>query len=204
MGQEARVSSIPVLKELRASLGTFAQVASLALEETSTAIYRTRQWLREDRNRYWKTQVQSRSEQYTRAKLALHQRQVFERTLAGTPSSCVDEKKALKIAEARLREAEHKLRRVQAWNVQIERELSDYRAGTQRLASAVDVEIPNAQARLDKMIDALEAYLALAPPEMAPDAHEVQVVDLQLPTEPEAPDPPPELPNPKSDAQEAT
>ncbi|MBN1505269.1 MAG: hypothetical protein JW955_00400 [Sedimentisphaerales bacterium] len=191
MGQEARVSSIPVLKQLRASLGTFAKIASLALEETSTAIHRTRQWLREDQYRFWRTQVQARAEQHTRAKLALHQRQVFERTLAGTPSSCVDEKKALRIAEARLREAERKLQRVRAWSLQIERELSDYRAGTQRLLNAVDVDIPNARARLDKMIDSLEAYLALAPPEMPRSATEPPEVDLVQPGEaPAAPEEP--------------
>ncbi len=197
MGQEARVSSIPALRQLRASLGTFAKVASSALEEASTGIQRTRQWLREDQYRFWKAQVQARTEEFVRARLALKQRQVFDRTLAGTPSSCVDEKKALKVAEARLREAEHKLNRVKAWSRQIEKEWSDYRAATQRLINALEVEIPNARARLDKMIDSLEAYLALTPPETAPDTHELRI-------QPVAPDPQSEIPNPKSDAQEAT
>ncbi len=166
MGQEARVSSIPELKQLRASLGIFAKIASLALEEASTGIQRTRQWLLDDRHRFWKAQVQVRTEQFVRAKLTLKQRQIFDRALAGTPGSCIDEKKALRIAEARLREAEHKLGRVKAWSQQIEKEWSDYRAATQRLVNIIEVEIPNGRARLDKMIEALEAYLVLAPPEM--------------------------------------
>jgi len=187
MGQEARVSSIPALKEFRASLGTFAQIASASLEEASTGIQRTRQWLREDQYRFWKAQVQVRTERFVRAKLALKQRQVFDRTLAGTPSSCVDEKKALKVAEARLREAEYKLSQVKAWSQQIEREWSDYRAGTQRLVNVIEVEIPNARARLDKMIDSLEAYLALAPFEMPRIDMEPSEVDLVPPGEGPAP-----------------
>ena len=163
MSQEARVSSILVLQQLRASLATFAETASMALEEASTDIQRTRRWLAEDRYRHWRTQVQVRAERFTRAKLALKQREVFDRTLSGTPSSCVAERKALKVAEEQLREAEHKLSRVKAWSQQIEKELSDYRGAVQRLASAIEVEIPNARAKLDKMIDSLEAYLALAP-----------------------------------------
>ncbi len=172
MSQEARVNSVLVLKQLRAALGTFAETAAQALEEASTEIQRTYQWLQVERYRHWKTQVQARTERFARAKIALKQKQVFDRTLGGTPTSCVDERKALKIAEERLREAEYKFRRVQAWSQRIEKELSDYRGATQRLSSAIEVDVPNARARLDNMIEALEAYLALAPPEMPKSATE--------------------------------
>jgi len=172
MSQEARISSVLLLKELRAALGTFAETAARALEEASTEIQHTRQWLEEDGYRHWRTQVQVRTERFARAKIALKQKEVFDRTLGGTPTSCVDERKALKIAEERLREAEHKFHRVQAWSQRIEKELSDYRGATQRLMSAIEVDIPNARARLDHMIAALEAYLALAPPEMPRSATE--------------------------------
>jgi hypothetical protein len=178
MSQEARISSVLVLKQLRAALATFAATASIALEEASTDIQRTRRWLEEDRYRYWRTQVQVRSERFARANIALKQKEVFDRTLAGTPSSCVDERKALKVAQGQLREAEHKLGRARAWSQQIEKELSNYRGAVHRLVSAIEVDIPNAQAKLDKMIDSLEAYLALAPPEMPEGANEESVVDI--------------------------
>ncbi len=177
MSQEARVSSVLILKQLRASLGTFAETAATALEEASTEIQHTRQWLQEDRYRHWKREVQARTERFVRAKGALKQKEIFDRTLGGTPSSCVDERKALKIAEARLREAEVKLSRVKAWSLRIEKELSDYRGATQRLSSALEVEIPNARAKLNNMIDSLEAYLALAPPEMPGSAAEKADLD---------------------------
>jgi hypothetical protein len=190
MSQEARVSSVVVLKELRAALGAFADIAAKVLEEAGTEIQRTQRWLSEDQYRHWKAQVQVRTQRFAQAHIALKQKEVFDRTLAGSPSSCVDERKALKIAEARLREAEEKLRRVKAWTLRIEKELSDYRGATQRLVSAIEVDIPNARAKLDKMVGALEAYLALAPPEMP------QTAETDLTRAGELPAPAPEEPAP--------
>lgn len=188
MRQEAEVSSVLVLKQLRASLGTFAATAAAALEEAGTEIQRTRHWLGEDRYRYWRTQLQVRTTRFAQAKIALNQKQVFDRTLAGSPTSCVDERRALRVAEAQLREAEHKLSRVRAWSQRIDKEMSNYQGATQRLLSALEVEIPNARAKLDKMIGSLEAYLALAPPEMARAAPGESEVELVRPEE--APVPP--------------
>jgi hypothetical protein len=187
MSQEARISSVLVLKELRASLATFASAASMALEEAGANVQHTRRWLTEDRYRYWRTQVQVRSERLARAHIALKQKEVFDRTLAGTPTSCVDERKALKAAQGQLREAEHKLGRVRAWSQQIEKELSNYRGAIHRLVRAIEVDIPNARAKLDKMIDSLEAYLALAPPEMPKGASEELEVDVVRPGEVQVP-----------------
>jgi hypothetical protein len=210
MSQEARISSVLVLKQLRASLSTFAETAATALEEASTEIQRTRQWLEQDRYRHWKTQVQARTERFVRAKGALKQKEVFDRTLGGTPSSCVDEKKALKIAEQRLREAEYKLSRVKAWSQRIEKELADYRGATQRLISALEVEIPNARAKLNNMIDSLEAYLALAPPEMPKGTAEktefdpVQLGEAPAPDWEEDRSAPPQGPEENPEAQRET
>jgi hypothetical protein len=165
MSQYASVSSIEVLKSFRASLGTFAEVASGALDETSGEIRRTSTWLRTEQYGYWKKQLQLRNGQFVQAKLALNRKEVFDRAISGSASSCLDEKKALQKAEKRLREAEHKFGQVKAWSQKIEKEVSDYRATVQGLVRAIEVDIPNSRARLDKMIDSLEAYIALAPPE---------------------------------------
>ena len=166
MSQQAKVSSFAMLRRFRASLMTFASVASGALDEAGADFEGTLLWLRGDQYRYWKNQVRACTERFVRAKLALKQKEILDRALAGTRSSCVDERKAVAAAHRRLREAEHKLQQVKLWNRQLEKESLDFRGGTQRLISAVETDIPNACARLDKMLDSLEAYVALAPPEM--------------------------------------
>jgi len=165
MSSQARVDSFVALRQFRASLTTFASVAAVALDEASSDIQRTLLWLREDRHRYWKEQVQIRSQQYTQAKLALKQREVLERAVAGTHSSCVEERRALKIAEKRLRRAEDVFRLVRTYANQIDKESLDYKGTIHGLVNAIEVEIPNACANLDRMVDSLEKYVAIAPPE---------------------------------------
>ena len=166
MSRYANVHSIEVLKHLRASLTTFVQVASAALDETGGDIRRTTTWLRQRQYPYWKKQLQVRNERFVQAKLALSRKEVFDRAVSGSAGSCVDEKRALRKAEKQLREAELKVKRIKAWTLKLEKASSDYRATVQGLVRAVEVDIPNARARLDKMIESLEAYVDLAPPEI--------------------------------------
>lgn len=166
MSTQARIDSLSVLTQFRASLATFASIAAVALDEAGTDIQRTLLWLREDQYRYWKAQVQTRMGQYTQAKLALKQREVLDRAIAGSRSSCVEERRALQIAERRLREAEHKFRLVKIYHNQIEKESQDYKGAIHGIVNAIEAEIPNACARLEQMAVSLERYVALAPPEM--------------------------------------
>ncbi len=165
MSGQARVDSFSVLRQFRASLATFASVAAVALDEAGTDIQRTLLWLREDRHRYWKAQVQTRAQQHTQAKLALKQREILDRAIAGTHSSCVEERRALQIAERRLRQAEYTFRLVRVYRNQIEKESLDYKGAIHGLINAIEAEIPNACASLDRMVDSLEKYVAIAPPE---------------------------------------
>jgi hypothetical protein len=106
-----------------------------------------------------------RTEQQVQAKLALKRKGVFDLALTGGRTSAIDEKKALAKAERRLQEARRRLARTQSWIQRIDKELSDYRAACAGLTGAIDADIPNARARLEKMVESLEAYVALAPPE---------------------------------------
>jgi hypothetical protein len=189
MSQHAKVHSVALLKLLRASLATFSHTAAVALDEVATDIQRTLAWLNEDRRRHWTEQVRVCRERALQAKLALKQKQVLDRALSGTTSSAVEERKALALAERRLREAEAKLARTRSWILQIEKLQSDYRGGIQGLLSAIDADIPNARARLDKMIDSLEDYIALAPPETPAD------VEKTAPESVFRPEPEPSLQN---------
>ncbi len=181
MGQRARINSIPSLQHLSTSLCKFADLAGLLLDESHTDIRRTLLWLREDRRRFWKTQCWQRREQYVQAKIALSSRQSLERGLAGTPSSCVDEKKQLARAQRRVEEAELKYKRTNAWIQTLEKKQADFRALTKGLAGMLSTELPNARAGLGRMIDSLEAYFSLAPPETDP-APAAATADLSEPT----------------------
>ncbi len=164
MRGSANVLSIAALKEFRGSLGKFAEQASLSLDEALGETHRALHWLREDCFRYWKKQAFERHEEHVQAKLNLKRKKIFDRTLQGSPSSCIDERKALKKAELRLEMAQRKLTRTRYWIQQLDRDASDFKGIIQGLRSTVDADLPKARVRLDNMLQSLEAYVSLAPP----------------------------------------
>ncbi|NQV34446.1 MAG: hypothetical protein HQ515_17255 [Phycisphaeraceae bacterium] len=177
MYEQANVQSLTALKELRAALILFAETATLILEEANSDVRRTRTWLQNDALRFWKKKAFLCQEEYVRTKVALSGRLAFERSVQGVPSSCVDERKALKKASERLEHAQKKLAAVHGWLPQLDKVHLEYRSRTQGLNTALTMDLPKAWARLDKMSESLEAYVALTPPESSGTAKTSQDAD---------------------------
>lgn len=163
MSGYARVGSIEVLREFRASLCTFAHTAATALEESYSEIQRTALWLKQQQYSHWKSQVRICSEEYQKARLGLKSKQNYDASGLGAKYSYIDEKKILAAAQRKLELAQQKLANVQRWATRFEKESFDYKGLIQGLMDVAEVEIPNAMAQIDRMVDVLESYVALAP-----------------------------------------
>jgi len=163
MSGYARVGSIEVLREFRASLCTFAHTAATALEESYSEIQRTAMWLKQQQYSHWKSQVRTCSEEYQKARLGLKSKENYDASRLGVKYSYIDEKKILAAAQRKLEQAQQKLANVQRWITRFEKESFDYKGLIQGLMDVAEVEIPNAMAQLDRMVDVLESYVALAP-----------------------------------------
>ncbi len=163
MNPSARVESIESLKAFRVALCQFADVIRTGLSEAEAHVRSTAIWLEQERYPYWKHELRKRQTQFVRAKLALEQKQRQTSPLGGRYSH-VDERKALATAKRRFEEAEQKFANVRRWIRQLEKETFDYKGVVQQLGQAVELEVPNGVARLDRMIEALGAYLSLAAP----------------------------------------
>lgn len=179
----ARVGSVDMLKEFRVSLFTFAQKASMALNDADSDIQRTIIWLKQDQHSYWKNQLRRREEQYTKAKLTLRQKKYIEKSPIGVRCSYIDEEKALAAAQRHLEEAQEKLKKIQRWLPQLEKEIYAYKGQIQGLNNSLEVDIPTAAVHLDNMIDALEAYAALPVPEGVPIVADSASTDSTTPAE---------------------
>jgi len=166
MSRKADIQSIDGLKQFQGALTRFREVAAQILDEANTEVRQTLHWLQNDGLRYWKKQVFDANEKYVQAKLALSSRLTYERQVQGSPSSCVDERRALKRAEERLQIARGKLARVRYWLQNLDKAGNEFRAHVQGLNTVVTTDIPNARARLEHLIISLEKYLSLAPPQM--------------------------------------
>jgi hypothetical protein len=165
MYKQANVQSLTALKQLRVALIQFTEAASLILEEANSDVNRTRTWLQNEALRQWKKKAFLCQEEYVRCKVALSGRLAFERSVQGSPSSCVDERKALQRAQAHLEFARKKLAAVHGWLPKLDKVHLEYRSRTQGLNTALTMDLPKAWARLDKMSESLEAYVALTPPD---------------------------------------
>ncbi|MCK4871685.1 MAG: hypothetical protein KAS72_03065 [Phycisphaerales bacterium] len=164
MRRTAQVASIAALRDFRAALVTFVEEARVALDEAEFEIQRTAEWLRHDQISRWKAEARRWAEEVTRAKSELYRRQITASADDAKPSA-VDEKKRLEYVQRRRDEAESKIIAVQRWERTLAHEAAEYRGPTRQLATAVELELPQATQHLARLIESLERYVRLAVPE---------------------------------------
>jgi hypothetical protein len=157
MAETARVESVDALRKFRAALIKFAEAVRVGLDEAEAEVQRASHWVKQEQQNYWKAQIRKRSELYARAKSDLSRKKT-QRTALGGRYSCIDEEKALAAAERRLEEAKQKQANVRRWSRLLDEESFSYKGVAQGMSTVVEVEVPNAVAQLDNMIEALEAY----------------------------------------------
>ena len=200
MSNAARVESIDAVRAFKVALFKFAEAANVALDDADGEMGRTLVWLEGEQRTYWQSQLRKRHEAVVKAKEALQYKKVFKDASGRTPSA-VDEEKALAAALKRLEEAEHKFANVRRYSRQLQREIDLYKGSVEPFATSVQVDIPRAAARLDKIVQALEAYVAFAPAAGQPATAEEAVAAVFALGEESVsmaqPEPPPPEPPPK-------
>jgi hypothetical protein len=162
MSTQASVHSVHALKDLRAHFALFAEDVQAALGSVDMEARRTVQWLQHDRRSYWQEQVKRRREAVSEA-----QADLFRRKLSQSDESAkvyTEQKENLRRAEAALRDAEQRLALIKKWEPKLQQAILEYRASSRRIADFARGDVPRALALLGRMIDALEAYLRVAPP----------------------------------------
>ncbi|HYE20743.1 MAG TPA: hypothetical protein VEA69_20015 [Tepidisphaeraceae bacterium] len=160
MSSWARVDNVDALQAFRQSLVRFAETTGTALADAEAEAQRVLVWLETEAQTYWGGQIRKRHEEVERCKDAVRQKKLFK-SPTGSTQSAVEEEKLLKMAQRRLEEAEQKLKNVRRYGPKLQKELSNYKGGVQRLSTGVSSDVPLAVARLDKMIAAVRAYAGL-------------------------------------------
>jgi len=166
MNGSARIESIETLKNLRTFLCNLARKISVALDDADFEILHTLDWLKHDRNPYWKKELRIRKEKLAKAKLDLKRKQYLEKSPDGG-HYYMDELKALTAAQNRYDEAEDKLKKVHSWIPKLEKESYNCRGALQGLSNFIHIDFPNKTAQIDQMICDLEAYVNVSTPSTA-------------------------------------
>jgi hypothetical protein len=161
MSSQAEVHSIEALKDFRAVLALYSDDTLAALGAVDAELRRTTQWLQQDRPVYWQEQIKRRREQVAAAKS-----EVFRRKLQKKPDyspSMSEPLEALRRAEASLQDAEKRFALVRKWQPLFHQSVLEYHGSTQRLKDLAAADVPRALNVLSRIVDALEAYLSVAP-----------------------------------------
>ena len=174
MHDHANVQSIEVIREFRGKLIDFIELGQRAMDEAEFDIQRTLSWLQHQQLMHWKHEVKRRGRAVEQCKSELFRAQVSAQQSGG---SAQEEAKALRRAEERVAEAEHKVETVKKWARVLDREMTLYKGQCGQLHAALAGEIPKAAGLLDAMADNLDAYVRLTPPDQGPVAHATDRVE---------------------------
>jgi len=162
MSQGANVRSVDAIRDFKVALINFAEEATVALGSTEMEIRQIRNWLLRDQLSYWQAQIKRGQERVSTTRADL-----FRRKLSQSNSDAIsdtEQKEALRAAERRLRQAEEKVVTIKKWIPVFEHALSEYHSQSQPLGDRLSGSFAATLSLLDRMLGALDAYLAMAPP----------------------------------------
>jgi hypothetical protein len=160
---KAHLEDLDTLRVFRVALLKFAELANGALDDAESEMQRTLSWLENEQHSFWQTQIRRRHDIVEKCKEAVRMKKLFK-DATGRQQSAVDEEKALSVARRRLDEAHAKLVATRKYVRVLERQIQLYKGTAQRLATTVQVDVPQAASKLDRMLRTLEQYAALQAP----------------------------------------
>jgi hypothetical protein len=162
MSQGANVRSVDAIKDFKVALINFAEEARIALGATEMELRQVRNWLLRDQLSYWQSQVKRCQERMSMARADLFRRQLSQSN--SDAISDTEQKEAVREAQRKLREAEDKVATIKKWVPILEHALSEYHSQSQPLGDRLSGSFAATLNVLDRMITALDSYLAMAPP----------------------------------------
>jgi hypothetical protein len=156
MGEQAKVTSTEVLRNLTAALHRFESDARDGITELLLELRRAKDWIEHDRARYWPREVHRASDAVA---VARHDLERCEMALRQEDKrSCYEQRLALDRAQRRLRLAEDKVRAARRWRVTMQRQADHFEGRLARLVNYLDADLPRAVAALERMLAALDRY----------------------------------------------
>ncbi|MEO1497316.1 MAG: hypothetical protein AAFV43_09215 [Planctomycetota bacterium] len=152
----ASVRSFEAIQRVQAEVKRFGDRVGDGLVELEGEVRRMIDWVEHDRPLYWKERVRRAYDAVGEARGALHRCLMYP--INDEQPSCVEERAALKKAEAHLVYCREKQELVRTIANQLRHELHEYVGRTSPLKDAIETEGPKAAATLGRMIDVLESY----------------------------------------------
>ncbi len=161
----ARIESPEIIKELRAQFVKFDEACRRALSACDAHVKSTDHWIQRDQMLFLKQNLRKCDEALIAAQREYSQAKWGANDL--NRSSGMEEKRVLDRAKRRKEEAETRMAALERWKLRLDDEVGKLERPCISLTNLLDHTTPRALARIDRMLDNLEAYLRPAPPEDA-------------------------------------
>ena len=161
MSGQAEVRSIDVLVDVKSAVVTYKHESAQALSEVEQQARRAVDYICIDRAAFWKNEVRRSYELVNEAQKDLEHCRTFKKVDNNQPS-CIEEKKRLEKAKARLAATEKKFEAVRRPIVQ-----QQFREASVRLVhfqERLDSDLPKGLARLERMVRSLDSYREVSSP----------------------------------------
>lgn len=162
MSEAARVTDLKALDDFRQRLAWFIDQGNDALLMAETELRRLLDWL-QDQLKLWQADVRRCEDEVFVAKQELTRRKMMK--IGDRRPDTTEQEKALRLAQARLEQAEHKVARTQYWIRQLPTDILSYEGPARLLQGWFEGTGPRVCALLEQKIETLEEYLRTRVPE---------------------------------------
>jgi len=163
MSEQARVSSIDALEQFRAELIQYILKARTALEEASSDVRHTQDWLDRDRYLHWSNEIRKRTKLLRQA-----EQELYSANLTRPLEAHALHKMAVHKAKRALDEAEEKMRVITRWRSRFDRLATPHLRGLDPLLAILSQDLPRGVSVLGESIKALQAYSEKRPAPSTP------------------------------------
>jgi hypothetical protein len=154
MADRAHVSSSEAVDRFRSSMVTYIVKMRPLLEDACDEVFRTRDWLENDRRTHWENQLKKRHRVLEEAKAAL-----FSAKISNLRDARAVEVMAVERAKRSVTEAEEKLRKIKAWSSEFEHRSQVLVKDLEHVRFLMANELPRAVAHLVQIIRRIDEYV---------------------------------------------
>ena len=158
MAEQAQVTSVDAIEAFRSSLIVFLSKARPTLEEISSDVLRTRQWLETDQREHWDHEMKKRCQDLEQA-----QAELFSAKLSRLQQATAAQFMAAQRAQRAVREAEEKQKVLKKWKRELEGRTEPMVKLIDQLHGFLNSEMVKAVAYLGEVVETLQAYAEVQP-----------------------------------------
>ena len=162
MALPVNVRNIDVLRSVREAFILFSEDSKHAMDSMESEIRRCIDWLTHDQRIHWQNEVKRRIEKLSSAKAELHRKQISQKS--GVKHD-TEQREAIREAKERLEEAQDKVENIHKWLPLVEQAVMEYNGQARPFADLLEFEVERSIELLDRMINALDEYVRIQPPE---------------------------------------